>query len=145
MSNYGTHFGIIKKIKDFTSATGNARAIDTLFTPNTNSGVFVSYTPRLSASVTSTLTGSATSTAQCDLQIRPTPGSGGFTTIASARLVNTSNFTLLIGISITDTKTQDHCLSGFIPAGYEVRLTTTTSGTASVSMTSQPQQETTFS
>lgn len=125
----------------FTSDTTQARALNTNFVISVTQAAFVNYSPTLSAAVSITLAGSSTSTATCQLQMRATPGSGTFTTISEAFLTNAATYTLLVGIAITDTKTESISIGGYIPPGYEVRINSTTSGTATVSMTSRPQQE----
>lgn len=120
-----------------------ARTTNTNFVISNTWGAFVSYSPVLSATTaTALLTGTSTGTATCELQIRPV--GGAFTTIARVSVTNSVTYTIVVGINLATTDTKTMCLAGYVPPGYEVRLNVTTSGTASVSMTSAAQQETLY-
>lgn len=134
-------YASVKTAPDFSQSVPT-RTTNTNFIISTSQGAFVTYSPTLSATTASSLSGTSTSTAQCDLQIRPV--GGVFVTISRAVVTNSTTFTLLLGISIGTTDTKTIPISGFVPAGYEVRLNVTTTGTASVSMTGAPQQETLY-
>jgi hypothetical protein len=100
------------------SATYPTRSLNTAFQPSATTDCLVTYSVDISCSMTLTSGQNGTVT----LQICPTSGfSSGVQEIC--RFVNGNTGTLTIGLSLVQDVTG--VVSGFVPAGYYVRLATT--------------------
>lgn len=135
MKNYlwsGTPRPIFTETHTGTAAT--VRPLNTNFVVSTEKDAFVSYSVRLSTTAALTVTGTATATATATLEIRPTPGTGAFSIIDRGRLENVQTATLVLTVTLSQTIVQEYALKGFIPAGYEAVIVTSTTGTASVTI-----------
>lgn len=111
---------LIAQGKTFTTYGSGGRPVNsTAFTPSATRDTFVSYSITTSAQIT--LAGGATSTAT----LQTSPDGSSWTTVAQTSSGLTG--TVIVGVSITNT--QVGILSCIVPAGYQVRITS--SGTTS--------------
>lgn len=104
------------------------RSLNTTFTPSATRSVWISYS--ITVSVTNPLlSGSSTATVILVSDTAATP------TTERARVSNSSSVALTVTVQITQPQIMQ--ISYLCPAGHNVRLNSSTSGTASISITSQ--------
>lgn len=110
--------------------TTPARTLNTNFTPNANRPVFACYTVQISCTLT--VTGTCSSTVDLRSDVNATP-----VTVRGQAAVTV---TLGVGVTVTQTNGVTQTLCYMVPTGHNVRLVTSSSGTATATLVQQVEE-----